>query len=171
LGDQEVARGPGGPPYNRMMARSAILLAFATLLAAQTPTIPNSPPPDYKFDGRVQEWAGVAPTLTLTAPDNRHAVVWVRQVPEGLLVAGKVDCALDHIDIWLAPAEPPEFPPYGWRNQFGGAEYESSKACDDPEASGAIGDKAKCHAWFERTDLHRSRLLSTFTRHYQMTAQ
>ncbi len=60
------------------------------LLMAQT-VIPNGAPPSHVFDGQIDEWKALAPTFVLrSTTGGRKAKVWVRQVPEGLLIAGEV---------------------------------------------------------------------------------
>src|ERR1700724_1268008 len=103
----------GGPlPYN-LERRGVPMKLFLPLLALSTVclpgqiAIPNGSPPSFKFDGRLDEWAGLPPAW------DRGGPVWVRQVPEGLLIAGRVDgvkmAGKDDVEVWLAPPADPEF--------------------------------------------------------------
>ena len=141
------------------------------VLAAQT-AIPSGAPPHYAFDGQIAEWIALPPTLTLepSGADARHGAVWIRQVSEGLLIAGRVegpppDFAAtaaelprkDHVDIWLAPPAAPELPPiaYGEQSQ----EVPTLESC---------GGDQKCRAWFQSVVEHRRLLSQTLLRRYSL---
>jgi hypothetical protein len=134
--------------------------------------IPNGAPPSYNLDGRVTEWTNLAPTFILhPSSGGRKGSVWVRQIPEGLLVAGSVDgptpdfaastgemIRKDHVEIWLAPPVQPTFPPFGYDNDE--HEVPSIEAC---------GEEQKCRTWFQSMVIHRERLGRTFIRQYELS--
>ena len=150
-----------------------IFLLPATLgfVAAQT-VIPNGAPASYRFDGRVDEWTGLPPTFSLHPQSGgRQGSVWIRQVPEGLLIAGSVDgpapdfaastddmTRKDHVEIWLAPPTQPLFPPLGYGDHS--QEIPTIEAC---------GGEPKCIEWFQKMVVHRLLMGRTFVRQYGMS--
>lgn len=149
-----------------------LLPAMLGFVAAQT-VIPNGAPASYRFDGRVDEWIGLPPTFALHTSQSggRHGSVWIRQVPEGLLIAGNVDgpapdfatstedmTRKDHVEVWLAPPTQPLLPPIGYGDQS--QEISNIEAC---------GGEQKCREWFQKMVVHRRLMGRTFVRQYGMS--
>lgn len=149
-----------------------LVFPISTLLLAQT-AIPNGAPASHVFEGRIDEWRALAPTFVLrSTTGGRKARVWVRQTPEGLLIAGEVlggapdfpgeeseMLQKDHVEVWLAPEHPPIFPKVGWENMFGSVTVAKRQDCID------YGNKtmhewvpdyaASCDAWLAEVAVHR----------------
>ena len=162
-----------------------LLLVFASLallLPGQT-VISNGAPPSFVFDGRIDEWKTLEPTFVLrSTTGGRKARVWVRQVPEGLLIAGEVlgpppdfpseeteMLNKDHVEIWLAPENPPKFPKIGWHNILGPVTIEKRQDCIDYVKKNSPGDEASCDKWLAEVARDRSRVARLFARQFGLS--
>src|ERR1700689_2238371 len=164
------------------------LLAFqvSTLLWGQT-VIPNGAPASHVFDGRIDEWRPLAPTFVLrSTTGGRKARVWVRQVPEGLLIAGEVlgdapdfpseeseMLQKDHVEVWLAPEHPPVFPKVGWGNMFGPVIVSKRQDCiayGNTHMHEWVPDYAEnCDAWLAAVAAHRPLVERLFVRQFLLS--
>jgi hypothetical protein len=160
------------------------LLAFpiSTLLLGQT-VIPNGAPASHVFDGRIDEWRPLAPTFELrSTTGGRKARVWVRQVAEGLLIAGEVlgdapdfpnqeseMLQKDHVEIWLAPENPPKFPPVGWVNFEDHVTIQKRQDCIDYVKKKSPGDEASCDQWLAQVARDRPRVARLFARQFGLS--
>lgn len=94
----------------------------------------------------------------------------MRQTLEGLLIAGQLDGPRpefavtnadmprkDHIDVWIAPAVPPAFPPIGYGDHS--EEIPTIASCTDD----------KCRDWFRSTVIHRQLMARTLVRQFSMS--
>jgi len=164
------------------------LLAFpiSTLLWGQT-LIPNGAPASHVFDGRIGEWQLLAPTFVLrSTKGGRKARVWVRQVAEGLLIAGEVlgdapdfpgeeseMLQKDHVEVWLAPEHQPAFPKVGWENMNGSVTVAKRQDCIDYGQKSMhewVSDyAASCDQWLAEVAVHRPRVARLFVRQFLLS--
>lgn len=163
-----------------------LALPLSALLLGQTP-IPNSAPLSHVFDGRIEEWRVLAPTFGLrSTTGGRKARVWVRQVPEGLLIAGEVLGDLpgnapdfpseesemfhkDHVEIWLAPEHPPKFPKVGWENMEGSVTVDKRQDCIGYVKKRMPGYEASCEPWLAEVAAHRALVARLFVRQFELS--
>ena len=85
-----VRGGPAAVQFGAAMRPMKLflpLLALSAVCLSGQIAIPNGAPASYKFDGQVDEWAGLTPAWDRAGP------MWVRQVAGGLSIAGRVDGA------------------------------------------------------------------------------
>ena len=157
-----------------------MLSALFASASAQT-TISNGTPPNYVFDGEIGEWKNVPSTFTLNG-SGRRGKVWVRQLPEGLIVAGELgggppDFATtaddmlrkDHVEIWIAPDKLPALPVPGWSNAMGSVKVAKRQDCIDYVKKWMPGKEADCDAWLRQVGWHRSRTERLFARQYGLS--
>jgi hypothetical protein len=160
-----------------------LLITAIAALRGQT-TIPNGPPLGYVFDGNVREWKDQPPTFRLqpSAHGGRRAVVWVRQVSEGLLIAGEAqggppDFARsegdmlhkDHVEIWVAPEKPPQFPPIGFSANMVEYVVGSVPDCRKVVAEWPSISEDDCRHWLAGVAVHRRRVSRLFVRQYGLS--
>jgi hypothetical protein len=159
-------------------------LAFpvSTLLLGQT-IIPDSAPAMHVFDGQIGEWQSLAPTFVLrSTTGGRKARVWVRQAPEGLLIAGEVlgpapdfpaeESEMfhkDHVEVWLAPEVPPRFPKIGWENMAGSVTVGKRQDCIEYVKEWMPGYEATCDAWLAEVAVHRPLVARLFVRQFALS--
>ncbi|HLK67695.1 MAG TPA: hypothetical protein VKU19_29895 [Bryobacteraceae bacterium] len=161
-----------------------LLFTFLICSLHSQTVIPEGTPGGYQFDGQVKEWKASPPTFPLrpSPTGGRTASVWVRQVPEGILVAGEVQGAApdfartaadmvhkDHVEIWLAPEKAPQFPPVGWSNNMMEDVGGTEKDCVEVVSQWASGREGECKAWLAGVAAHRRRLTRLFVRQYGLT--
>jgi hypothetical protein len=159
-----------------------LIFLIPTLLVGQT-VIPNGAPASYVFDGRIDEWKALEPTFVLhSTTGGRKARVWVRQVREGLLIAGEVlgippdfpseeseMLNKDHVEIWLAPENPPKFPKVGWENMEGSVTVGKRQDCIDYVKQWMPGSESSCDEWLAEVAAHRPQVARLFVREFGLS--
>lgn len=115
--------------------------------------------------------------LRKTSVDARNGTITVNDTDEGIVITGTVlgntpqwpqspnELALkDHVEIWLADAEPIKFPVVGWANQFGEKRLYFPQDCERL----ALKAQNACKEWYRKQVKYRSFLIKTFVRQWQI---
>jgi hypothetical protein len=163
-------------------------LTLATTLAlAQTSTPVNVQDADPEFAASTnRDWHALPPTFQLqpATPGARTGQIWVRKVPEGLLIAGHVDgsppdfptsvadlTTKDHVEIWLAQQPNPAFPPIGWGEQHGDYEFpKGENSCEENVEALPSNDQivGECKQWVRQQIRFRRKLRRLFVRQWDL---
>jgi hypothetical protein len=165
-----------------------MLLFMSTFVFAADQGPANVPDADVTFLSTLPHaWQSQAPTFSLmpTMDKNRHGngrpgQVWIRKIPEGLLIAGHVDgsppdfpetadglLARDHVEIWLAQQPYPKFPTLGWGHQFGDVELpDGGASCEKALYAYNQQENAvkECKKWAREQPHFRTQLRRLFAR-------
>lgn len=133
------------------IALAAFVFLFGTTLSAQQRgpvTVPETHAAN--FTGSISGYSSTVPDIVLTPKSKaaRPGRLWIRNVGDGLLIAGDIQggpadfprdqnslLAKDHVEIWLAAGVDPIFPPVGWGNQFGETQLpDGGASCSNPDS-------------------------------------
>ena len=129
---------------------------------------------DFALDGDLAEWRS-RPTDqvlrgTATTP---QALVWLGQVPTGIVVAAEVRGASQdspdpaRLSIWLSDADSPILPPIGWGHQFGFETLNDEAECGQMD----WGEEGRelCVRWYGAQVTHRESLKPLLARRWSVS--
>ena len=126
---------------------------------------------DFEHDGSVSEWRARPVDRILPATASRpQALLWIGQVPEGLVVAAEVRSGTPFarpplLQIRLAGPDSLRLPPIGWGHQFGFEVLPDSLACEQLEWR---RDPAGCRDWYRAQLAWRENLPPLFIREWHV---
>jgi len=150
----------------------ALALIGAGRLCGQGSAPPIPEIDDFRLDGAVSEWRARPIDRILPAVGRiPQALLWIGQVPEGLVVAAEIRSGIEHdanatLRIGLSGDRAVEFPPFGWGHQFGFEVMADSTGCGDLEFGS--DDPRECEAWVSRQRRYREALPPLFEREWRV---
>jgi len=162
------------------MVRSCLLPALTMAMVVSAQTIPYDAA--YKFGQPFKLAEGSEPsTLDLVATgQGRAGKVRVRQIPEGLVIAGRISGRQpeyyrfpadrqngSYVGLWLASTPRIEMPEVGWGNQFGLTNCKTALA----DAGRNDPFNPYCRSWESLQSVYRAQLRGVFTRHWELTPE
>jgi hypothetical protein len=131
---------------------------------------------EFSLDGDLAEWRSRVPGQVLPATVvTPQTLVWLGQVPAGVVVAAEVRGAARarpdpaRFSIELSDADPPVLPPIGWGHQFGFETLDEEAECWQMDLGDDGGDI--CVPWFRAQVAHREALQPLLARRWSVSVE